>query len=84
MPHSPIPDVHGNLNPVFGSAAFNGPLNERQDLQTLGLCTGSSATPDRHQKTAGKMQRKGYLQSRRMPSREDLNHHLSDLHVSRV
>ncbi|XP_024359149.1 probable apyrase 7 [Physcomitrium patens] len=83
MPHSPIPDAHGLHNPVFGSMTSNGSVSDREG-QELMTGIGISA-PDRHQKSTGKLQHKGYyLQSRRTQSREDLNYCVSDLHGTRV
>lgn len=84
MPHSPVPDMHGLHNPMFGSMAFNGSSGDREGAQASTPGMGVSA-PDRHQKLTGKMQHKGgYLQSRRTQSREDLSHFVWDPHGARV
>lgn len=85
MPHSPVPDVHGLHNPVFGSMVFNDSSCDREGVQSSTPGGMGVSAPDRHQKLTGKMQHKGgYLQSRRIQSREDLSYFVSDSHGARV
>lgn len=86
MPHSPVPEVHGLHNPIFGSATSNRNFGERAGLQSGGIGALGTTTPDCLQKSGGKMHHHGnwHLQSRWTQSREDLNYCVSDLYLAKV